>query len=148
MKRSEVSAEGKALAEGRIMKINEKHKQMNRTKSDEWISVSPGGEQMGAGWGVWRAGRWRWRWQITMVIIAHPADTSSSPLTYLRTCVKSASSTGLENRSKHLRVDSLIPLIKKRSRCRHLWNEHVTNRPHAGPFNANFTGSHRKPLPL
>lgn len=44
-------AEGKALAEGRIMKIDEKHKQMNRTKSDEWISVSPWGEQIG-GWGV------------------------------------------------------------------------------------------------
>lgn len=49
MKNSDMSAEGKALAEGRIMKIDEKHKQMNRTKSDEWISVSPGGEQMGVG---------------------------------------------------------------------------------------------------
>lgn len=47
MKNSEMSAEGKALAEGRIMKINEKHKQMNKTKSHEWISVSPRGEQIG-----------------------------------------------------------------------------------------------------
>lgn len=47
MKNSEMSAEGEALAEGGVMKIDEKHKQMNRTKSDEWISVSPWGEQMG-----------------------------------------------------------------------------------------------------
>ena len=40
-------AEGKALTQGRIMKIDEKHKQMNKTKSHEWISVSPWGEQIG-----------------------------------------------------------------------------------------------------
>lgn len=47
MKNCKLSAEGKALAEGGIMKIDEKHKQMNRTKSHKWISVSPWGEQMG-----------------------------------------------------------------------------------------------------
>lgn len=61
MNSSEMCAEGKALAEGRIMKIDEKHKEMNRTKS-EWISVSPWGEQMG--------GLRRWR-QVTMAITAH-----------------------------------------------------------------------------
>ncbi len=38
-----MSAEGEAPADGGIMKIDEKHKQMNRTKSVEWISVSVSG---------------------------------------------------------------------------------------------------------
>lgn len=47
MRDSEMSVDATALAEGRIMKIDEKHKQMNRTKSDEWISVGPWGKQIG-----------------------------------------------------------------------------------------------------
>ena len=51
-----------------------RNERTNGTKSDQWITVGPRGQQM-------------WRGQVAMVIIAHRNDTSSAPLTYLCTCV-------------------------------------------------------------
>lgn len=45
---------------------------------------------------------------------------------YIFLCLESALSTGIWQE---------FLLIKNWSRCRHLWNEHATNRPRVGPFN-------------
>ena len=104
--------------------IDVKHKQMNRTKSDEWISVRDGWE----GRGAWdNDNRLPW-WQL------HSARTHQPPCLHIRMDVYEKCLVYTRSTRKHFAADFLFLLIKRRW-CRHLINGHVAKRPHASTFN-------------
>lgn len=115
----------KAAAGAGIMKIDEKHKQMKRTKSVDVGHLSPP-TRVSCNGGVGEGSM-----EISALACS---ETSPTPLPYcicVSVCVYRAGSLVVYTHTPAHpppSIDCLFPLLKKR---RHLWNEHVNSGPHA-----------------